>query len=312
MWFLSSLASNPSMEPLDFDEALLDFDADLQDQLTLLNDRNPASRFDFLIQFSKEAGLAESFESTGIIQSLQQQQQQQLLGDPFSGTASQLTPRSFVGDAVADWTSISWQNDTTAAFSSYSDPLAIKTVEICSAIRRTVESKPDNSSISMDWSDITSGMSMQFFSSQSLRKFLDLYWIIYHPHWPCIHRPSFDPQSAPAKLLAGMALIGASLSPHLPDRQNARLWFNTVEEWVFSDPDLSAATRQSSAGTSTSHTSDNDEHYAKLRNLQAAYVVCIYQTWEGDMDSKFRIRRNRFTAMVSVGIHARSPSLAFT
>ena len=38
----------------------------------------------------------------------------------------------------------------------------------------------------------------------------------------------------------------------------------------------------------------------KVQALQAAYMVCLYQNWEGSDASKRRIRRYRFATLVSV------------
>lgn len=38
-----------------------------------------------------------------------------------------------------------------------------------------------------------------------------------------------------------------------------------------------------------------------VQSLQAAYMVCLYQNWEGNDSSKSRIRRYRFATLVSVG-----------
>jgi hypothetical protein len=38
----------------------------------------------------------------------------------------------------------------------------------------------------------------------------------------------------------------------------------------------------------------------RVQALQAAYMVCLYQNWEGSDASKRRIRRYRFAALVSV------------
>lgn len=79
----------------------------------------------------------------------------------------------------------------------------------------------------------------------------------------------------------------------MADRSNARTWYNAVEEIVFSDNDFCD---EEAAAT-----------LSKVQAMQAAYIVCLYQNWEGDERSKRRIRRQRFSALVSAardaGIH---------
>lgn len=38
----------------------------------------------------------------------------------------------------------------------------------------------------------------------------------------------------------------------------------------------------------------------KIQALQAAYNICLFQNWEGSDLSKRRIRRNRFSILISV------------
>jgi hypothetical protein len=69
------------------------------------------------------------------------------------------------------------------------------------------------------------------------------------------------------------------------------MWFNCVEEAVFADEDFNR---------------DPDSPFnpvrdrQKIQGLQAAYMVCLYQNWEGTDASKKRIRRHRFSTVVSV------------
>ena len=71
------------------------------------------------------------------------------------------------------------------------------------------------------------------------------------------------------------------------------MWFNCVEEIVFIDEDFNIDFSYSS-GYST-----NDLRQ-KVQILQAAYLVCMYQNWEGIDTSKSRVRRHRFATVVSV------------
>lgn len=75
------------------------------------------------------------------------------------------------------------------------------------------------------------------------------------------------------------------------------MWFNCVEEMIFIDDDFNS---------DLNHPSTNSIaiHRRKIQILQAAYIVCLYQNWEGSDSSKSRIRRYRFATLVSVSDHA--------
>ena len=84
------------------------------------------------------------------------------------------------------------------------------------------------------------------------------------------------------------------MSPEKTDHEDARMWFNCVEELVFTDEDFNSDfTCQSS--------SPIIPHRNIVQAIQAAYMVCLYQDWEGSDASKRRIRRYRFATLVSVG-----------
>jgi hypothetical protein len=88
------------------------------------------------------------------------------------------------------------------------DPLSLKTHEILLLIKEVVTIKPRNSAVTLEWSPGLEHACLQFFSPANLRKFLGLYWAIWHPNVNFVHRPTFDPVSAKSTILAAMALIG--------------------------------------------------------------------------------------------------------
>ncbi|KAL2838960.1 hypothetical protein BJY01DRAFT_257866 [Aspergillus pseudoustus] len=172
------------------------------------------------------------------------------------------------------------------------DPLSMKTHQILLLVKEVVMIKPRNSAVTLDWSPVLEQMCLQFFSPANLRKFLQFYWSIWHPNVNFVHRPSFEPLDAKPSVLATMALIGACVSPVPSDNENARMWFNCVEELVFIDEDFNSDVVISSSTAIA-------KYRHKIQALQAAYMVCLYQTWEGDDASKRRVRRNRFATLVS-------------
>jgi hypothetical protein len=92
-----------------------------------------------------------------------------------------------------------------------------------------------------------------------------------------------------------MALLGASLSADERERAMAHLWFNPVEQLVFDDELFYQ-------DTTIRWDNPVSQQFRKrhLEILQAAYCVVLYQTWEGSKESKRRIRRLRYSAIVSV------------
>ncbi|KAL3476682.1 hypothetical protein BJX99DRAFT_258232 [Aspergillus californicus] len=183
-------------------------------------------------------------------------------------------------------------SSTSPAPSWLNDTLALKTHQILLLVKEVVVIKPRNSAVTLDWSPVVEQICLQFFAPVNLRKFMELYWAIWHPNVNFVHRPTFDPVHAKPSLLAAMALVGACVSSDVIDHESARMWFNCVEELVFIDEDFNS-------DLSFSPSSDISKYRYKIQALQAAYIVCLYQNWEGDDASKRRVRRNRFATLVS-------------
>lgn len=88
-----------------------------------------------------------------------------------------------------------------------------------------------------------------------------------------------------------MCIIGACFSPNENDRISAKLWLNSVEEMVFTNPYLGDIILLDEATV-------NVREIVQL--LQAAYCVSTFQISEGSKVSQRRIRRQRFNMVVSV------------
>lgn len=140
----------------------------------------------FLDNFTKHTGLIKSFdcgtaEQRQIVLECAQQK--------YSPFTSVIDPQQLYGSFT-------------------SDPLAARCDEILALIKEVATVKPRNSAVDVAWSDLAHDMCSHFFSPSSVRKYLELYWSIWHPNVNIIHRPTFDPVRARPVLLAAMTVIG--------------------------------------------------------------------------------------------------------
>ncbi|KAJ5958647.1 uncharacterized protein N7479_005797 [Penicillium vulpinum] len=173
-------------------------------------------------------------------------------------------------------------------------PLALKTQEIIDRVKDSVQNKPRNSFIALEWSNLVQNMCLIFFSPPNICKFLRIFWSSWYPNCPIIHRPTFDPLSAPPSLLSSMVIIGACLSPDKSDNQIARAWFNPIEEIVFSEQWLEEDF------TTSTWARNLDGESNRLQSLQAAYFVCLFQNWEGSDVNKRRVRLHRYSTLIAI------------
>ncbi|CAI4215964.1 unnamed protein product [Parascedosporium putredinis] len=73
------------------------------------------------------------------------------------------------------------------------------------------------------------------------------------------------------------------------DRAYASLWFNSLEEVIFEDEFLLDDSISVAHGTEAR----GEAAYRRLEAIQAAYLVCLVQNWEGSKPNKRRIRSQR-------------------
>ncbi|KAI9929443.1 hypothetical protein MW887_000914 [Aspergillus wentii] len=169
------------------------------------------------------------------------------------------------------------------------DPLAGTTAEIVQRLGVAVSHHFKGH----EWLPCTEALCTEFFRPSNIRKFIRLFWGVWYPNCCIIHKPTFCILTAPLPLLLSMAMIGASVSVYEEDTQRARLWFDAVEELVFGDDCFQEALTGCPGNQSHSG-------YELLRALQASYFVCVYQNWEGSNKSRERIRRLRYSMVVTV------------
>ncbi|KPI40268.1 uncharacterized protein AB675_7445 [Cyphellophora attinorum] len=173
------------------------------------------------------------------------------------------------------------------------EPLALKTHEIVSSIAQVSRNRPEDSSSAVAWSVATQSLCAKFFSPTRIRKYVDYYWALWHPNVNLMHRPTFEIANCRSYLVATMCILGALVSPNASDGAAARMWLDAVEEVVFTSDDLAD---DDSVCRLTGRPSCRPE---RVRALQAAYMVLLYQTWEGSDRSKRRVRRLRFSQVVA-------------
>ena len=127
----------------------------------------------------------------------------------------------------------------------------------------------------------------EFFSADHLLRSFRFYWSDWHPNLPIIHPSTFTFESAAAPLIATMAVIGACHSTDRQERANSKVYYDMLERYVFVH--LSSFRGRVLEGKSLR---------AIVQALQAAYLVLIYQSWDGEHAARLSVRRKRFAQMV--------------
>lgn len=174
------------------------------------------------------------------------------------------------------------------------DALEKRTHEIILRFKEVTLHRPRNSIIKTNWSADLVAQCRDFFKPANIRRYLCNYWLFWYPNSRIIHRPTFDASEVSVTLLLSIVLIGASVSPDDQDREKAKVWFDIAEEvvfgdeWLFEGTDLPIDTDKAS--------------WTRLEALQAAFQICVIQSWEGSDVSWRRIRRHRFTFVVAVSL----------
>ncbi|EXL73368.1 hypothetical protein FOPG_11299 [Fusarium oxysporum f. sp. conglutinans race 2 54008] len=174
--------------------------------------------------------------------------------------------------------------------------LAAKTGEILGMIKRTLTRTRSCSHASIEWSPIVEKACLDFFSPGNLHRFLLLFWSGWYPNSPIIHKPTFNSEAEPPGLIASMAVLGACLSPDSNDCVRAMAWLTPVEEVVFADNIL----YDDSIIASSNLVGDEAVVWDKLKALHAAYFICIAQNWEGSKEGRQRVRKDRYSRIVSI------------
>lgn len=133
-----------------------------------------------------------------------------------------------------------------------------------------------------------------FFTMSNFHLFSQTFFHHFHPHCPLLHKPSFDPNSAPLHLLLVVCLGGALYSSLSDAISIANSLLDLAEELIFRNFYLERHNKghlpNEQAGNSIPH----------LQDIQAALSISFLQNWEGNRAARHRIRVDRFPGIVSV------------
>ncbi|KAF4332879.1 hypothetical protein FBEOM_13316 [Fusarium beomiforme] len=174
-------------------------------------------------------------------------------------------------------------------------PVARKSREIVWGIRNAMCSGSISRIASVSWSESRDRSCTRFFSPTNLELFIGTFFQIWYPNWPIFHKPTFNATQKPPQLIAALSLIGACLSPETKSQNQAKLWMEAVEDWIFSDPDFCE-----DAIPQTDDDSQLTQISKRLDIVQAAYAVILLMNWEGDKAQRTRARRIRFSEIVCI------------
>ncbi|KAL4883187.1 hypothetical protein BJY04DRAFT_216488 [Aspergillus karnatakaensis] len=258
--------------------------------------------FHFLARFTSMTGFMSSFECMRVSESreLARVVAELPLDDGPDADDSELFPDSFSLDFFSFPSALARSpgSDLNSCFnckSSLFDPLSLVTNDLVCRLKHVTIHPGPGSPITLQWSPLIERICFDFFSPSNIRRYLEYFWSLWYPNCPIIHKPTFDIHSTPLTLLISMLLVGASFAPEESVHQNAKVWCNTAEEIVFADEHFRRAV---SLGDGTE--ADSRLRRDALKALQAAYLMCLLQNWEGDDDSKRRIRRSRFSMVTAI------------
>ncbi|KAF5576623.1 hypothetical protein FPANT_10842 [Fusarium pseudoanthophilum] len=231
--------------------------------------------FDFLSIFTSKTGLIQSFDCGSHRDRLK-------VVSEFSRDESDAADHQPPDNTIDSNFVVSAVNQTQIT----QEPLTLRAYEILLQMKSAFDSKPKNSCITQEWSSVMEQQCLEFFSPKRIRKYLALYWEIWHPNINFIHRPTFDPMSCKLGLMAAMIVIGASVSPNPSDLDQAKQWYSSVEEIVFTDQEFFKDRNVEDNTTPLAYNSSLSE----IQALQAAYLVsCSTFLWIFLLDHGFVI-----------------------
>ncbi|KAF2653773.1 hypothetical protein K491DRAFT_502298 [Lophiostoma macrostomum CBS 122681] len=140
-------------------------------------------------------------------------------------------------------------------------------------------SKPSQHSFPLD-------LAKNIFTGPNLSKYVSAYFTYTHPHFPFLHRPTFDALSVPTPLLLAMFLSGSFGCIPQDDAISARQFYAIGEEYIFRHLE------QEVIG------SDQDESHG-VSTIQAALLIVSLQSCFNNPAVRYRLRVKRHPVLVA-------------
>ena len=121
-----------------------------------------------------------------------------------------------------------------------------------------------------------------FFTPSNVQIFIQTYFHHFHPHFSIIHRPSFDMKTASPRLLLAVCLAGSVYTSFSHDVGRGKSLLDLAEEFIFREPALKRIANGDSIGESDNVATDFAACESNLEILQAAFIIVVLQSWEGN------------------------------
>ena len=138
------------------------------------------------------------------------------------------------------------------------------------------------------------------------RKFLDLYFQLFHPSYPILHQPTFVPGNVHISLLASVVLMGAMYSHDRRETFAAGRVLDIVEAFAFSGEAFAAEHEIGNTLGSSMPSLDGNPNEMTVQQVQGAYLMTVLQYWAGSQMSRNRAVELRFNEIIMVSFLAAS------
>lgn len=133
-----------------------------------------------------------------------------------------------------------------------------------------------------------------------IRKFVSMYFKYWHPSCPILHKPSFDPDSAPLPLLASVVFMGAMYSNDEMEVYVAKRILDFAELLIFSSDTFACENEICATFCGNRNPDDPTDDWAQFQNFQAGFLILLVQYWAGSRSSRSRAMENRFSEIIQV------------
>ncbi|KAJ6041024.1 hypothetical protein N7444_009929 [Penicillium canescens] len=138
-----------------------------------------------------------------------------------------------------------------------------------------------------------------FLTTARIRKCIFLYFKYWQPSCAYVHS-SFDPETAPLPLLAGVVFMGAMYNSDERESYIAKRVLDFVELFIFSSDVFSAECEVSTIFSGNRCHDGETNDWTKFQNLLAGVIILTVQYWAGNRVARYRALETRFTEIVKV------------